>query len=283
MKIHSRKNVLLAAVAAAFMLGGSPAFADLHSPLPELGDLTKWGVFTLGADGLQFDKMSGHTYISGDVGVAGNGNIELSAYATIHGNLNYHTGGTLKMGKKTQIDGAITQNDADLDNSVNEATTASAHASTFVTSAAYAGINNISLKDHQRVTLFATNDRPGNTTVLNLGNLTLSGNAVLTLSGSSSSNFIINVSSEFKLTSHSEIRLDGGLTWNNVLFNVIGAGTDSKKKVELSGDSRMAGVLMAVNRTVQMSGHSVVVGEVVANRLKLSGDAEVFHPSVVSP
>jgi hypothetical protein len=69
-----------------------------------------------------------------------------------------------------------------------------------------------------------------------------------------------------------------GLQWNQVLFNVVGAG----RKVSLGGNSIFNGILMANNRTIELKGDATVSGEIIANRLKLRGSASVLHPSGVS-
>jgi hypothetical protein len=101
------------------------------------------------------------------------------------------------------------------------------------------------------------------------------------LSGDVTNNFIINVSNQFSLSGSSKIVLSGGVTWDNVLFNVHGTGSD----VTLSGQSSMAGILMATKRTVNISGtvsvgqHGGPFGEVVGNKVVLSSGAQIVHVS----
>jgi hypothetical protein len=114
--------------------------------------------------------------------------------------------------------------------------------------------------------------------VLKLQNFTIS-SGTLTLQGSSSTNFVLNVTNQFSLTNHAQIILAGGVTWDNVLFNVVGTAGGN---VTLAGGSTLNGVLMANNRTVDLSGASVVNGEVIANKIKLSGSARIIHPPVTS-
>jgi hypothetical protein len=68
------------------------------------------------------------------------------------------------------------------------------------------------------------------------------------------------------------------LTWDDVLFNVVGNGSE----VKVSGQSILNGVLMANNRTVDLSVGAIVNGEVVANKIKLSGSSVINHPPVIS-
>ena len=62
------------------------------------------------------------------------------------------------------------------------------------------------------------------------------------------------------------------------MFNVVGAGG----KVSLGGNSIFGGMLMANNYTIELKSEPTVLGEIIANRLKLRGSTRVLHPSVVS-
>jgi len=64
---------------------------------PQTG-LVRWGMFSLGrgiSDATTADDISGTTYVKGDVGVAGSGDIQMSG-GTIDGDLYYRSNGTLK-------------------------------------------------------------------------------------------------------------------------------------------------------------------------------------------
>jgi hypothetical protein len=84
---------------------------------------------------------------------------------------------------------------------------------------------------------------------------------------------------QFSLTSQAEIALSGGVTWDNVLFNVRGTGTT----VTMDGQSTLRGVLIANNHTASNSGGSLVYGEVVADKIRLAGSAQIIDPPINSP
>src|SRR5437870_10330687 len=97
--ISFRKNWLSRAIAVSFFLGAFNASANLLQALPPMGDLLRWGVFSLGGNITLDDlaaKASGRTYVQGDVGIAGSGNITMSGKSAIDGNLYYRSNGTLK-------------------------------------------------------------------------------------------------------------------------------------------------------------------------------------------
>ena len=281
MTVSSPKWLTPLFAAASLFLGTAGIRADISQAVPEFGDLERWAAFSLGGgiiDTDTIDSFAGTTDIYGDVGVAGDGNITLSGSATIHGDLYYRTNGTLTLRGNAAITGARHHDavsDSMLDNGVNEANTASAHAASFTSSFAYSGLMNIT----SSMTLTAQHDRPGNSTVLNLNSIVLGNQSTLTLSGTATDVFILNVSNQFSLTSQSKIVLTGGLTWNDVLFNIKGSGSE----VTLDGQSTVNGIIMANKRTVNLSGGSTVSGQVIANKIKMSGSSRIIRPPITSP
>jgi hypothetical protein len=273
--------LLLLGAAMLLLLGGLTAKANLLTTFPEMGDLLRWGAFSLGggiSETDTIDQFVGQTDIFGDVGVAGDGNITMSGDATIHGDLYYMTGGTLTLKGNANITGVRhhdAASDLILNNGVTEATNTSNHAFALPVTPTYAGTTNIQLSGNQNMTLMGA---PGQTVVLKLQNFTIT-SGTLTLQGSSSTNFVLNVTNQFSLSNHAQIILSGGVTWDNVLFNVVGTAGGN---VTLAGGSILNGVLMANNRTVDLSGASVVNGEVIANKIKMSGSAKIIHPPVTS-
>jgi hypothetical protein len=269
-------------VALSCFLGSSNLQANILTALPEFGDLRRWGAFSLGGGISEtdvLDQFTGTTDIYGDVGVAGGGNISMSGSATIHGDLYYKSTGTLTLNGNAKITGNKhhdAASDAILNNSVNEATATSTHAASFTSSFAYAGLTNIT----SSMTLTANpNPLANGATVLNLNSIVLGNHATLTLVGTATDNFVLNVSNQFSLTAQSQIVLTGGLSWDDVLFNIKGTGTD----VTIDGQSTINGILMANRRTVSLSGASLVAGEVISNKIKLSGSSRIVNPSVASP
>jgi Ice-binding-like len=272
------RNLLLLAVAVPLCLGGLSAKANLLTTFPEMGDLLRWGAFSLGGGVSTTDTIDdfvGTTDIYGDVGVAGDGNITMTGNATIHGDLYYHQPGKLTLKGNASITGAThhdAASDSMLDNGVTEAMNTAAHA--FALPATRPNMN-IQLSGNQNLTLTGA---PGETVVLKLTNFIIT-SGTLTLQGSANTNFVINVSNQFSLTSHAQIILSGGVSWDDVLFNVVGNGSTAT----LSGQSTLNGVLMATNRTVDLSGGSTVNGEVVANKITMSGSSKIVHPPLSSP
>jgi hypothetical protein len=242
------------------------ASANLFTSYPAMAPLQQWTVFSLGGgitDTDTTDELSGNTYIRGNVGVAGSGDINMSGNATIDGNLVYRSNGTLKMSGGSKVNGAtIHGGDSNLDAS----SLAAMNTSTY-----YGGLpstdTRTSFTGNGNVTILGA---PGNN-VFNLTNFTLSG-GTFTLVGTAATNFIFNISNQFSLSGAAQIVLSGaGFTSDNVLFNVTTPGS----KVDLSGQSSLQGIVMANQRTVNVTGGSIVKGRVIANKVTLSGSSQI--------
>jgi hypothetical protein len=258
--------------ASLILLGGVQAEADVSGVIPEIGDLERWTVFSLG-DGNNFSRAFGHSLIDGALGLAGNGNFLMGGHATINGDVYDRSNGTVLTFQNASITGSIFHDqDALLDNGVNEALAASAHAFSLTPNRPNTSVK---LLGNHALTITGA---PGETVVLNLKNFILRDNSSFTLQGTATTTFVINVRKKFSLSGNSHIDLVG-VQWDQVLFNVVGTG----QRVSLGGSSVFNGILMANDRTIKMKGDATVSGELIANRLKIRGSNRVLHPPVISP
>src|SRR5438874_5794309 len=259
-------------IAASFvLLGAAHTKADVSGVIPEIGDLERWTAFSLG-DGNNFSRAFGHALIDGDLGLAGNGNFLMGGHATVNGDVYDRSNGSVLTFQHASVTGSIFHDqDALLDNGVNEALAASAHAFSLTPNRPNTSVK---LQGNENITITGA---PGETVVLSLKNFILGDNSSFTLQGTATTTFVINVSKKFSLSGNSHIDL-AGLQWNQVLFNVVGTG----QRVSLGGSSIFEGILMANNRTIKLKGDATVSGEIIANRLKLRGSSRVLHPPIVS-
>jgi hypothetical protein len=260
-------------IAASFvLLGAAHTKADVSGVIPEIGDLERWTVFSLG-DGNNFSRAFGHALIDGDLGLAGNGNFLMGGRATVNGDVYDRSNGTVLTFQNAFIIGSIFHDqDALLDNGVNEALAASAHAFSLTPNRPNTSVK---LLGNKALTITGA---PGETVVLSLKNFILRDNSSFTLQGTATTTFVINVNKKFSLSGNSHIDL-AGVQWDQVLFNVVGTG----QRVSLGGSSVFNGILMANDRTIKMKGDATVFGELIANRLKIRGSSRVLHPPVISP
>jgi|GEM_PF-1559123 len=129
-----------------------------------------------------------------------------------------------------------------------------------------------------------TGSLAGNTYVLNLTDLILQGaSAILTLHGTATTNYVINIDRYMSLAGGAKINLDGGLTAQNVLYNVNQNSINGVQyDVTLSGGSEARGIILATTRAVKETGDSKIYGEVIAKSVSLSGSSNVINP-LVSP
>ena len=258
--------------ASLILLGAVQAKADVSGVIPEIGDLERWTVFSLG-DGNNFSRAFGHSLIDGDLGLAGNGNFLMGGHATVNGDVYDRSNGTVLTFQHAVITGSIFHDqDALLDNGVNEALAASAHAFSLTPNRPNTSVK---LLGNHAITITGA---PGETVVLSLKNFILRDNSSFTLQGTATTTFVINVNKKFSLSGNSHIDLVG-VQWDQVLFNVVGTG----QRVSLGGSSVFNGILMANDRTIKMKGDSTVFGELIANRLKIRGSSRVLHPPILSP
>ena len=257
--------------ASLILLGGVQAKADVAGVIPEMGDLERWTAFSLG-DGNNFSRAFGHALIDGDLGLAGNGKFLMGGNATVNGDVYDRSNGAVLTFQNSVITGSIFHNqDALLDNGVNEALAASAHAFSLTPNRSN---RSVKLGGSENMTITGA---PGETVVLSLKNFILGGNSSFTLQGTATTTFIINVNKKFSLKGNSHIDL-AGLQWNQVLFNVVGTG----ERVSLGGSSIFNGILMANDRTIRLKRNATVSGELIANHLKLRGSSRVLHPPILS-
>ncbi len=258
--------------AAISLLGRFHASAEIGQVIP-MGDLERWAAFSLGSEG-SGNRLSDNTFVQGDFGAAGNGNITMTDDSTINGDVYYRSNGTLAVAPTATISGSRFSNQNSLlDNGVSEAMAASDAAAAFQSTRPFTEING---EGTQNIVLSGA---PGETVVLNLRKFQLNGDSTLTLQGSANTTYIINVKNQFSLGGNARIVLAGGLDWNDVLFNVRGKGPE----VRLSGASRFEGILMANRRTVRLRDQAIVRGEVLGARLVFQGTSQVIHPPVISP
>jgi hypothetical protein len=266
----AQKLVLTIAV-SLLLLGVTHVHAEVADVILELGGLERWTVFSLGG-GNHPSQAFRHSFIDGDLGLAGTGNFLMGGHATIDGDIYDWSNGLVLTFKHPVITGSIFHDqDALLDDCVYEALAASAYAFSLTPNRSNTSVK---IRGDRNITVTGA---PGETVVLNLKNFILKGNSSFTLQGTATTTFIINVRKHFSLRGKSHIDL-AGLQWNQVLFNVVGKG----RKVSLRGNSIFDGILMANNRAIELKGDSTFSGEIIANRFNLHGSSRVLHPAIVS-
>lgn len=254
---------------SVFASGLLSAGVDLGEAGP--GD-HNWAVFTLGSTNVANELTNG-AQIVGDVGMAGSSKLTVSGSQVV-GSVYRRNGGSVSLSNGGQVTGGTLNNSgihSMLSQGASDAINASNAAYALSVSAGYPSTINA----NSSLTLNGSG-----TVVLKLTDFTISGGSTLTLQGTASTTYIINVSRNFSLSNAAQVKLTGGLTWDNVLFNVRGTGST----VSLTGGSQViGGILLAANRTVSLDNGSQFKGEIIADRVVMSGGAQVVRPALVSP
>lgn len=218
--------------------------------------------------------------VYGDIGVADNGNIKLEQGFRLHkgiagrgGDLYYHTPGQFT-NNGAIIDGLV-HNDANADSILDKGAAYALYATEYAFSqpSTYPGITNVALKN-QNMLVQLTQQR----NVLQLQNFTMQG-GTFTLQGTAAQSIIINVNSNFLMNGGAQIVLQGGLEWDNVLFNVHGKGN----VVSFDQSAYFRGILLAPKRHVRIKGASTIFGNAIGEKIELASLSKIIHPSVASP
>ncbi len=243
------KNIVKSAIgvgglALCTLIAGS--FAETKADPVSLGTASQFAVLYIGSNTGNTVQMSNpQGSVTGNVGLL-HGNLDTSG-PVINGNVYF--AGTGSVSQPARVNGMIIQNSplvtqANLDarNASSMAaalaatnSTTSIHSSTTLTGGA--GVNVVNLTD----------------VVLNGGNLTL----IAPAGGS----WVLNVTGGFILNG-SSVLLGGGLTSNDVLIDVIGAGSD----VHTTGGGNRSvinGTVLAVDRSIKLS-PGLVNGRIIA-------------------
>ena len=211
------------------------------------------------------DTISGNSNITGNVGIQ-SGIFSLSKNGNVYGNLVYDTGVTRNI--SGHVSGTISNNNMAIDNAFLDAQMLSDAAFAEPVTPRYSTLTTVNLVNGSLTIAGGANEK----VVLMLTNFVLNASN-FTLSGTATTSFIINVTGNFSITNNSNISLFGVPVFN-VLFNIRGAGS-----VVTMGNSNISGYLLALNRTVTISGNTNITGGVIANQVNISGNTNVVSPT----
>ena len=269
----SAKAALVLAVAGPFFLGALNATADQFGTTVAT-DWQNWAAFSQGGGVTDtVTDQSGGTYVKGNIGVWGSGNVSLSGNAILDGDLYYRTSGTLKLSGKAKITGMRHHDaagDTILQQSSNEAYMESDQLWAQPAQNPSPTYNFTTINTSQNMTITGTGH-----VVLKLTDFVLTGNATLTLQGTAATTFVFNITKQFSLSDSAKVVLSGGITASNVVYNVRNTGSDAT----VGGTASLQGILLANYRNVALSSSSITRGEVVGNKVTISGQAQLIHGS----
>jgi choice-of-anchor A domain-containing protein len=219
------------------------------------------GVLEVGSANVSVTGPSG---VTGDVGIAPRGQLSVTGSSFVTGtvflaaNARYSKSGS-------GFVGSVVRN-ANLSQQISDALTAATNAAALTCSTSY-----------RSLAPGLINGGPG-LNVVCVQDIVINGGKVLTLNAPATASFVINVRGRFALTGGSKIRLAGGVSPENVLFNCIGTGEAvafSGGVASATGASAVTGTLLAPEREVHLS-PGYVQGSVISGmNINLTSGAKV--------
>jgi hypothetical protein len=254
------KHTLAVVSAVSIVCGVSTARADNISTTLGTAGPSDWAILSIGDNNVTLNGPTPGTV--GNVGIGTGGSLSLngSAGPAITGNVTFagsenfsgSAGGT----PAGQVVGIVSANQSSV---TTAGTTALSAAAAFgsgtglwVPTATYSSVNG---------NLTITGTAGINVIDIGTGGINLGNGQELILNGPAGSQFVINVPS---ITLNSGlIALTGGLTENDVVYNVTGTGNSVHTAGGLNNESVIDGIVLDANGAIQMS-PGQVNGEVIA-------------------
>jgi hypothetical protein len=269
----------LALAAAGTLLPGPAARAGFVSATLGPAGPSNWAILSTGNAATTDFALNGPGTTVGSVGVGATGKLSLDSSngdpaTAIVGNVYLSSGSSIT--HPQQVHGSVfTGQDAVLSQAAADARAAVA------TFAGLPATNPTTSVGNSTGTISGT----GGVNVLNISGLNLN-HGSLTLSAPKGGQFVINDSGQFTLNS-GVIRLAGGLTPSDVVFNITGTGPDVSSSGGLHNESVVNGILLAEDRNIAFA-PGLVNGEVISDGSSIhfvSGASvnQALPPTVPSP
>ncbi len=247
------------------------------------GTVTQAAPIDLGAAGPAFwtvlqisdakiDMSNSQGAVEGNVGVAAGGRFQSSG-PSVNGQLILGEGAEWSTSGDAEITGGVTQNDLLLSQAVADA---------IFYSSFYDGLAATTSVSGGLITDSMVLNGGSGLNVLDLTKIELGNNEVLTLSAPEDGSWVINISDELKLNS-GVIELAGGLTFDEVLFNMTGSGGANVSFSGGGNSSQLTGIVLSPNGKVQLS-PGLVNGQIIAgDDISIVSGAQVINPIPLPP
>lgn len=216
-----------------------------------LGAAANFAGLEMGGSTFTYTISKVTTDITGNVGIAPNGNFNFSGGSIIDGTIYAGAGATLSISGGSSATGGIVQPSSLVSQAITDAHTAASY---------YAGLT--PTQTLANITSGGTFTGNGGLNVYSVtGSLSLS-NTTLTLSGGANDIFVFNIYGGANTLSRSNIELSG-ISASQVLFNLIGSGT----QLTTTGHSNTSGVFLAENGALDIQGGIHTANFIAGNSL----------------
>lgn len=263
-------SLSVAVLAFAVVTARATPYPDtLPSGAINVGSADFFTVLAKGDASFTDNTITGPSLVRGNVGIGGQGDFSMSD-GDIFGDLVHRTGANIKTSGPAKIHGNTYSNDSQLNSALADASSLSDAAFAEPVSAQYASLTKVNITNvSQSMTITGG---PSQKIVLRLTDFIMT-SGTFTLSGTATTSFIINITKSFSLNNAS-IVLSGGVLAQNVLFNIRGSGG----QVSLNQGTQLPGILLALNRKVDLSGGHVT-GKVIADQVVITSGGSVVTPT----
>jgi len=261
MKIKGSEILILSVV---MLLSATIAKAGTQEGLLSgFGFANDWTVLEVGGGNVQVNNNSS---IFGNMGIASAQQVQINNGAGISGKLVLSSPAIpLQVNNGATIGGGVSYSNTLSTDSAAATNASMAFAAMAPTNTSYGSqlnLNGVSL------TIGAT----ASTNVFSFQNLTINNGGVLTLSGNSTSKFIFDITGSLSVNNNSAIKLTGGLTSSDVVFNLIGNGDGNV----LNNSSSLNGTVIATQREISMNnGSNTITGAVISKGIQLNNGSHI--------
>jgi len=207
------------------------------------------------------------TSISGNIGVAPNGDLNFSGGAVAAGTIYAGAGATLDISGGSGATGGIVQPSSLVTQAITDAATAASF---------YAGLTPTQTLSSLGVGTLTGN---GGQNVYDITGSLAFNNGTLTLSGGAHDTFIFDVHGNSTATlSHANIVLNG-ISPDQVLFNLIGTGL----QLQTTGDSNTEGIFLAENGAIDIKGGTHISDFIAGQGLTFESAPTITEATTFTP
>jgi hypothetical protein len=222
-----------------------------------LGDAVNYAVLYEGTGGHNFHLSGGGSTITGNVGIGGTGKAGLSGPGTITGNLDFSAANTGQFSDSgVPISGSVNYSVSAVTSALNSVNTLSTQFAGDAGSAPTVTENNNTqtIKVGGGVGEIGHFDSLRDAYVVNLTDQNFNNGTVLTIQGNGSGNELVVFDVANNASFDGTIKLTGGLTSSQVLFNVTGTGHSLSFSGNFSGTGNtVSGIFLDPNGSISIN------------------------------
>ncbi|HWE98152.1 MAG TPA: hypothetical protein VG269_29675 [Tepidisphaeraceae bacterium] len=270
--LHHRRPPLAFTLGLLAAFSVAPALGSYVSPFPNIGQAGGYTVFGLDTT---IDGVGGTSTIKGDVAVGPNGSLTLGGNSVVTGTVFRDPSATVSVGGGSTVGGTVVQNmTLALDDAFGAAAAFSSHAADQTISGNLTSSTSFSPVD-------------GGTKFIDVnGNVSLGGSNTLTFNGTADDYYVVNVSGTFALGGTADIQLAGGITPQDLFFNIEFSDA-SQNGLQLASGTHSLGTFLVPFSEVTLDGGTsaspVVTGAIIGDGHNIAIQSTAWVEGAPSP